>query len=236
MKHALVLLPGLLCDRALWAPQIEALSDIAECWIPEPFDEDTMSKMAQHVLRDAPFERFALAGLSMGGYACMEVMRQSPQRVTALALLGTRAPPDSPEDTQRRHDFMRLAQRAGGFKQVTSRLLPQLIHSSRMSDEALIRVVRDMAEHTGVDGYLRQQHAIISRADSRADMPNWNKPALVLCGRQDALTTLAMHEGMASLLPDADLVVIDECGHMSTLERPDDVAAAMRRWLERRGV
>lgn len=232
-RTPLVMLPGLLCDGALWAPQALALSDFAECWIPESLSEDTMSAMAQAVLRDVPFERFALAGLSMGGYVCMEIMRQAPHSVDALALLDTRAPPDSAEDTQRRRDFMRLAQTSRGFIQVTRRLLPQLIHASRLSDEVLIGNVQAMAARTGVDAYVRQLHAIISRPDSRGDMPNWYLPSLVLCGRQDALTTPAMHEEMASLLPDAELVVIEECGHMSTLEKPEEVAVVMRRWLQR---
>ncbi len=236
MKNALVLLPGLLCDRALWAPQAQAMSDVAECWIPERLDDDAISAMAQRVLRDAPFERFALAGLSMGGYVCMEMMRQAPQRVKALALLGTRAPADSPEETQRRQDLIRLAQTARGFQPVTMRMLPLLIHASRMGDKALIEVVRDMASRTGVDSFVRQQTAITARRDSRADLPNFRIPSLVLCGRQDVLTSLAMHEEMAVLLPNAELVVIEECGHLSTLERPDEVTSAMRRWLKRSGT
>ena len=131
---------------------------------------------------------------------------------------------------------MRLAKTGRGFVQVTSRLLPQLIHSSRMNDEELIGIIRGMATNTGVDAYVRQLLAIISRPDSRSDMPSWQTNSIVLCGRQDALTTLAMHEEMAELLPGAELVVIEGCGHMSTLERPDEVAAAMRRWLQRIGA
>ena len=234
-KTPLVLIPGLLCDRALWAPQVQALSDVAECWIPQSVEEKTMSEMAANVLRDAPFERFALAGLSMGGYVCMELMRQAPERVNALALLDTRAPPDSIEDTQQRRAFMRLVQSGRGLVQVTSRLLPQLIHASRLRDELLVEQVRGMAARTGLDAYLRQQQAIISRPDSRADLCDWKIPALVLCGRQDRLTTLAMHEEMMNLLPDAELVVLEQCGHMSTLERPEEVSVAMRRWLQRSG-
>lgn len=236
MENALVLLPGLLCDRALWAPQAKALSDVAECWIPQRLDDDAISAMAARVLRDAPFERFALAGLSMGGYVCMELMRQAPQRVKALALLDTRAPADSPEETQRRHDLIRLAQTARGFQPVTKRMLPLLIHPSRMEDEALIQIVRDMANRTGVDSFVRQQTAIIARRDSRADLPKFSIPSLVLCGRQDVLTSLAMHEEMAGLLADAELIVIEECGHLSTIERPEEVTSAMRSWLKRSGT
>ena len=189
--------------------------------------------MAKAVLRDVPFERFALAGLSMGGYVCMEIMRQAAQRVSGLALLDTRACADTPQETQRRHDLMHLARTARGFQPVTRLMLPLLMHSSRLKDEPLVRIVTDMAERVGVATYVRQQQAIISRPDSRDDLKRVRVPSLVLCGRQDALTTLAQHEEMAALIPGAELVVIDDCGHMSTLERPDEVIAALRAWLGR---
>jgi pimeloyl-ACP methyl ester carboxylesterase len=231
MKPGLVLLPGLLCDGALWAPQVAALSDIAECWIPDSLAQANMPAMAHAVLRDAPFDRFALAGLSMGGYVCMEIMRQAPQRVGAIALLDTRATADTPEETQRRHDLMRLAQTARGFQPVTTRMLPLLIHESRLGDTPLVEVVRGMAQRTGIEAYVRQQQAIISRPDSRADLEQIAVPSLVLCGRQDALTTLSDHEDMARLIPGAELIVVEQCGHLSSLERPDDVNVALRHWI-----
>jgi pimeloyl-ACP methyl ester carboxylesterase len=233
MKQGLVLIPGLLCDHALWAPQVQALPDIAECWVCPPPSDSTMQAMARAVLRETPFERFALAGLSMGGYVCMEIMRQAPQRVSGLALLDTRAVTDPPEETQRRQDLVRLAQTARTFQPVTRLMLPLLMHPSRQQDESLVQTVSDMAERVGVGIYLRQQQAVMSRPDSRSDLKNVRVPALVLCGRQDALTSLAQHEDMAALIPGAELVIIEDCGHISTLERPDEVSAALRAWLGR---
>jgi pimeloyl-ACP methyl ester carboxylesterase len=233
MKHPLVLLPGLLCDATLWQAQVTSLSDVAECWIPPVMSEETIAAMAQAVLGHVPFERFALAGLSMGGYVAMEVMRQVPQRVQALALLDTRAPADIPEETQRRRDLIRLACSAGGFSPVSRRMLPLLVHESRLDDTALVEAVQQMAERTGVEAYVRQQTAVISRPDARGDLARIGVPTLVLCGRQDVLTPLANHEEMAALIPGAELVVIEDCGHLSTMERPDAVSAALRTWLAR---
>jgi pimeloyl-ACP methyl ester carboxylesterase len=233
MKQGLVLIPGLLCDHALWAPQVQAMSDVADCWVSPPPSEDTMQAMGQAVLRAAPFDSFALAGLSMGGYVCMEIMRQAPGRVTGLALLDTRAAADAPEETQRRRDLVRLASTARNFQPVTRLMLPLLMHPSRQEDAALVQIVTEMAERVGIDTYVRQQQAIISRPDSRDALRSVCVPALVLCGRQDALTNLARHEEMAALIPGAELVVIEDCGHISTLERPGEVTAALRRWWER---
>ena len=126
---------------------------------------------------------------------------------------------------------MRLAQTARGFTPVTNRLLPLLVHPSRVKDSRLTKIIRRMAQHTGVDGFVRQQKAIISRPDSRAVLQTVRIPTLVLCGRQDALTPLSMHEEMARLTPGARLVVVEECGHLSTLEKPVEVNAALIQWL-----
>ncbi|MEK6211910.1 MAG: alpha/beta fold hydrolase [Pseudomonadota bacterium] len=231
MKQPLVLLPGLLCDAALWEPQLSDLADIADFFVADLSEHETMKDMAASVLRDAPWKEFALAGLSMGGYVALEVMRQAPQRVTRLALLDSRARPETPDETERRQQLMKLAQTERGFTPVTSRMLPLMLHPSRVKDARLTKTVRDMAERTGVEAYLRQQRAIISRPDFRPELPKIKCPALVLCGRQDQLTPPECSEEMASAIPGAKLVVVEECGHLSTLERPDEVNEAMRAWL-----
>jgi pimeloyl-ACP methyl ester carboxylesterase len=229
---SLVLLPGLLCDAALWAPQVGDLSQLRSAWIADLTRHDSIAEMAAAVLREAPVERFALAGLSMGGYVAQEVVRQAPGRVERLALLDTRARQDEPEETQRRLALMELARQEGGFAPVTNRMLPLLVHPARVKDEPLVRTIREMAERVGLAAYLRQQSAIIARPDFRPLLPFIRCPTLVLCGRQDALTPVVFHQEIAAAIPGAKLEVIEACGHLSTLERPAEVNAALRAWLE----
>lgn len=226
----LVLLPGLLCDAQLWQAQAANLADIADIWVADHTRSSSMADVARDVLADAPFASFALAGLSMGGYLALEIMRQAPQRVSRLALLDTAAGAELPEQTQRRMQLIALAE-SGEFPKVTEILLPLLVHPARLSDPALTGVVRSMAQNIGKDAFVRQQHAIMSRSDSRGSLASIACPTLVLCGRQDALTPLARHEEIAAGIKGAGLEIIEDCGHLSTLERPDHVNTAMRRWL-----
>lgn len=229
----LVLLPGLLCDEKLWAPQVEALSGLTQVQIADLTQHDTIEGMATAALANAP-ARFALAGLSMGGYVAQQIMRQAPERVGKLALLDTSARADSAEQTVRRRGLIELAQK-GRFKGVTPRLLPLLIHADRLEDKKLTDIIMAMAEHVGMDGFLRQQKAIMGRPDGRADLAKIAVPTLVLCGRQDALTDLSLHEEIHAGVSGSRLVVVEECGHLSTLERPAEVNMAMREWLVGRG-
>ena len=231
MKQPLVLLPGLLCDAALWEPQLSDLADIADFFVADLTGQGTMKDMAAAVLRDAPWKEFALAGLSMGGYVAQEIVRQAPQRVKKLALLDTRSRPEEPLETERRHQFIKLAQSERGFTPVTTRLLPFLLHPSRTKDAPLVKVISEMAERIGVEAYVRQQTAIIARPDFRPDLLKIRCPTLVLCGREDQLTPLSDSAFIAAAVPGAKLVVVEECGHMSTLERPKVVNKAMREWL-----
>jgi pimeloyl-ACP methyl ester carboxylesterase len=226
----LVLLNGLLCDSAVWASQTTALADVARCDVPDLTRDDTMAAMAARVLAEVPFERFALAGFSMGGYCAFEIMRQAPGRVTRLALMDTSPHQDDDERRAERERFVTLAGR-GGFMPITRLMVPSLVHPSRVDDEPVVRVIREMGERVGAAAYVRQQKAIMSRADSVATLPRIACPTLVLCGEQDTRTTLAPHELMAREIPDARLVTIPDCGHMVTLERPEAVTAAMRAWL-----
>lgn len=228
-RAPLILLPGLLCDAQLWRHQTESLADIAEISVADLTHDDTMDGMARRVLAAAP-ARFALAGLSMGGYVALAVTRRAPERVTHLALLDTSARPDTAAQTAARQPLIALA-REGRFGEVSPTLLPSLIHPARHGDRALCDTVLAMAASVGCDAYLRQQAAIIGRPDSRPGLDAIHCPTLVLCGRQDERTPVAVHEEMAASIAGARLVVVDDCGHLSTLERPDSVTSAMRSWL-----
>ncbi len=225
----LILLPGLLCDEALWVHQTETLADIADITVADMTQDDTIEGMAERVLAGAP-ETFALAGLSMGGYAALEIMRRTPDRVERLALLDTSANADTPDRKKQRQGF--IAQLSlGPFRGVTGKLMPFLIHQDRLNDDALVAVIQSSAQNVGPDAFTRQQRAIMSRPDGHKDLNKIACPTLVLCGRQDALTPLAQHEEMAAAIPSAALVVIEDCGHLSPLERPRAVSAVMRYWL-----
>jgi pimeloyl-ACP methyl ester carboxylesterase len=229
-RVGLILVPGLLCDARLWRAQADALAGAADCWFADATRSDTMVGLARDLLAAAPFPRFALAGLSMGGYVAFEVLRQAPDRVARVALLDTSARADTPEQLQKRGEFIALAER-GRFLGVTDALVPLLVHPSRLGDEELVATVKAMARSIGGDAFMRQERAIMSRADSLTLLPKIACPTLVLCGREDALTPLARHEEIAAAVPGARLEVIDECGHLSTLEKPQEVSAALARWL-----
>lgn len=225
----LVLLPGLLCDAALWRHQADHLRDVADPIVADLTKDDSMEGMAASVLRAAP-PKFALAGLSMGGYVAQALVRLSPDRVDRLALLDTNFTADNANQRQRRLDMMALAEK-GNFKGVTPRLLPYLLHPDRLGEETLVQAVMGMAERVGKEAFLRQEGAILGRVDSREMLKRVVCPTLILCGAEDKLTPLPVHEEMAALIPGARLVVVPECGHLSTMERPQAVSAAMRAWL-----
>jgi pimeloyl-ACP methyl ester carboxylesterase len=230
-RPALILLPGMPLDAALWDHQVRHLGDIATPQVVELADCPSIAAMADKVLAQAP-ERFAVAGLSMGGYVALEILRRAPERVERLALLDTNARPDTAEATATRREAVALA-RQGRYGQVIRAALPRLIHPDRLADDGLVRSVLAQMERVGVDGYAREQEAIINRADSRPGLAAIRCPTLVICGRQDILTPPALHEEMADAIPGARLVLIEDCGHLSAMEQPQAVTALMRDWLLR---
>jgi len=228
-RPTLVLLPGLLNTRRVFEHQIEALSDVADCIVPELWQHDTIGAMAEATLAMAP-PAFALVGFSMGGYVAFEILRRAGDRVERLALMDTQATPDSPESTKRRRALLDQT-KIGRFRGVQRSLLPQLVHPRHIDDATISQPIFDMAEEIGADGFVREQRAIIDRADSRHMLVDIDIPTVVVVGRQDQVTPLMRAEEMAAGIANSRLVVLEDCGHMSPLEKPDEVTRALRRWL-----
>src|SRR5882757_860427 len=228
-RKTLVLLPGLLNTRRVFEHQIAALSDIVDCIVPELWHYDTMGAMADAALATAP-PTFALAGFSMGGYVSFEILRRAPGRVDRLALIDTQATPDSPESIARRHGLMEQTH-IGRFHGVQPSMLPHIVHPSHLKDPVITQPILDMAHEIGADGFLREQTAISARPDSRPLLVEIEVPTLVIVGRQDQSTPLVRAEEMAAGIATSRLVVMEDCGHMSPLEKPDEVTAELRRWL-----
>jgi len=226
----LLLVPGLLCSARLYAPQVAALWPQGPVMVADHRRDADMAAIAARILEHAP-PRFALAGLSMGGYIAFAIMRLAPERVVKLALLDTSARPDTPEQSAAREKFIAMAE-AGNLSEVVDTLVPRLLHKRRHDDEALVRTVRVMADDTGVTAFVRQERAIMARPDSRPLLSAITCPTLVLVGEGDELTPPALAQEMASGIAGARLVVVPDCGHLSTLEQPDAVNAAMAEWLE----
>ena len=223
-----VLIPGLACSARLYAGQIAALWRHGPVMVADHTRQDSMAAIAASILAEAP-PRFALAGLSMGGYVSFEILRQAPGRVARLALLDTQATPDAPEASERRRAQIALA-RQGRMREVVDQLFPNLVHPARVDDRTLLELNYRMAEEVGVEGFVRQQTAIIGRPDSRPDLPRIACPTLVLVGDGDRITPEAKAREMAEAIDGAQLVVIPASGHLSTLEQPEMVTAALEAW------
>lgn len=230
MTATLILLPGLLNDADLWAHQAATLGDVVRVMVPDLTRDDDLKAMAGRVLAAAP-RRFALAGLSMGGYVAQEIMRQAPDRVERLALVDTAARADLPEQRERRLGLIELA-RSGRFDEIMPHLLPILVHPDRVGDAALSGRVVAMARRVGPEAFIRQQTAIMGRPDGRDDLKKIGCPAVVVVGRQDALTPPKVAEEMATNLRHGRLVVIEDCGHLAPIEQPVAVSAVLRYWLQ----
>lgn len=226
-----VLIPGLLLSARMYAQQIEGLWSRSAVTLANHTRDDSMAALARRILAEAP-ARFALVGLSMGGYISFEILRQAPARVARVALLDTMARADTPEVSAARRVQMELATR-GPFANVVSALIPRLVHTSRQQDTDLASLILAMGEEVGVAGYLRQQSANIGRIDSRPTLKDIRCPTLVLVGDSDQLTPPERAAEIAEGIRGAELVVVPECGHLSTLERPAAVNAALRAWLAR---
>lgn len=224
-----VLIPGLLGTSELYAAQIPALWPYGPVTVANTLRGNTIAEIAANIPADAP-PRFALAGISMGGYISFEIIRQAPERVARLALLDTTARPDTPEQTANRRAAIEQA-RSGDFRAIIEQAFRNMVAPANANNQSLLETCMRMGLSVGVEGFTRQNEAILARIDSRPSLPAIRIPTLVLVGENDPLTPPDRAEEMAGLIPDANFTVIPNSGHASTLEQPEAVNAALIQWL-----
>lgn len=224
-----VLVPGLFGSPRLFQEQIPELWKLGSVHLAGRLEQGSMAALAGAVLDAAP-RRFALVGLSLGGYVAFEILRQAPERVSRVALLSTSARPDTPEQSERRGQQVRMAA-SGRFAEIPELAFPLLVHPSRQGDARLRECVRAMAVDTGPEVFARQQEATIGRADSRPLLESVDCPVLVMSGDEDRLIPPEHSDEIAAGVPRSSRVVVPECGHLSTVERPVETSRALVSWL-----
>ena len=218
-----------MTDERLYAHQIAALQATHDCQVFVFRDHDSMAGMASQVLSAMP-ARFTLIGLSLGGYAAFEVIRRALPRLERLALIDTTAVADHPARREGRHKDIATVQQ-GGIEALIPELPARWLLPAHVGNPALVQLMGDMARSVGARGQFNQQTAMLGRPDSHADLARVRVPTLVMCGRQDPVTPLADHEAMAACVPGSRLAVIEDCGHLSTIEQPQAVTAELQQWL-----
>jgi len=234
MTEPLVLVPGLMCDATVWLHQTATFGGSRPVQIAEHGLSDTLGAMAERILDLAP-PRFALAGHSMGGRVALEVMARASARVTRLALLDTGyealATGEAGErEKAGRYRLLGIAQR-DGMLAMAEDWARGMVHPERLADASLMQAIHSMIERAGVAQFEAQIRALLARPDRTALLPDLRLPTLVLCGREDGWSPLSRHEQMARLIPASRLVAVPECGHMSTMERPEAITNALAAWL-----
>ena len=228
----LLLLPGLASNEVMWQDQLKALPAHFSATVSDVhFRFGTVPAMAQALLAEHAGE-LILCGASMGGILAMEVARQAPARVKALALLGTNARPEAPEMARLRENAIELFEQGRARELLLANTL-LAFHASRARDTALTQTYLDFVMAAGTQQLIRQNRAIMARPDARVHLPGLTCPTLVLCGDSDQLTPPECSREIATLIPHAELHFIAECGHMLTMERPAEVNARLLDWLAR---
>jgi pimeloyl-ACP methyl ester carboxylesterase len=228
-RPVVVFASGQLLTQEVWAPQAAALSRDYNLRFSDHTRDGTIAGIAERLLAEAP-ERFHLVAHAMGGFTAFEVLRQAPERVLSLALIATLAPNDGPAQAERRQGYIRLVE-DGRFDEVVEERIPILVHPARREDALLLSVVRRMAAETGAATFLRQQRAIMGRADSRPSLSAIACPTLLIRGAQDGITTEAHQQEILAGVPGARLELIEDCGHLPTLERPLTTNRILGDWL-----
>jgi len=231
MSLPILLIPGLNCSLRLYEPQLPVLWQFGSVIVADHRSDDTLDAIARRILAQAP-PRFVLAGLSMGGYIAFEIMRHAPERVAGLALLDTSARPETAEQTARRRTQIEMAEN-GRFDDICDQMFATLSRPAGLGDARMQQIIRAMATDTGPEAFVRQQTAIMGRADSRPTLAAIRCPTLVVVGDEDVATPPALAAEIAQGIGGARLEVVPQCGHLSTLDQPDRLTELLAQWLRR---
>lgn len=227
---SLVLIPGMMCDARLFGPQVDAFSMDYDLIFASITEEASVTKLAERVLSQSP-ERFAVAGLSMGGIVAMEMLRIAPQRIERIALMDTNPMAETEQVKAGRIPQM-MAVREGRLASVMRDEMKPKYLAPGPGRKDVLDLCMKMALDIGPHAFLRQSRALMDRPDQSETLRGSTIPSLILCGRYDKLCPITRHEYMASLMPHADFEVIEDAGHLPTLENPDATNQALARWLE----
>jgi len=229
-------LPGMMCDERLFAPQIATTDARTERQCVAFDAHDSIEAMAATTLAHAADEPVVLVGLSMGGIVAMECLRQQPDRVHAIVLIDTNHLAESPERREARVPQIARALAGELDTVLIDEMKPLYLAPSNRHDEALLALVLDMARTLGPEVFAAQSKALAARRDYTAVLAAWRGPALLLCGEHDALCPPSRHRDMQALMPQAELVVIPDAGHLPTLETPRTLGPLLERFLEQVGT
>jgi pimeloyl-ACP methyl ester carboxylesterase len=232
----IVLIPGLLCDAAVWAHAAAALRADADVHVAHHGSLDSLGAMAEKILAETP-GRFAVAGHSMGGRVALEILRRAPDRLGGIALLDTGTAPLATGDagareTAGRHELLGIA-RTRGMAAMAARWVQGMVWKPRLADAPLVDAVIAMLARSSADVFAAQIRALLGRPDAGGLLETIRCPALVLCGNDDAWAPADRHRAMAARIPGAMLTLVPECGHMSSMERPAAVTDALSAWRRR---
>ncbi|MGJ8615605.1 MAG: alpha/beta fold hydrolase [Sulfitobacter sp.] len=230
MSEPLVLLPGMMCDARLFGPQIAELSADTAVMVAPITQGERIEEIASGLLDQLP-KRFALAGLSMGGIVAMELLRRAPDRITRIALMDTNPLAETPVIAANREPQIVKARSGRMLEVMRDEMKPNYLAPGPYRSEVL-EMVMDMAETLGPEVFIRQSRALQRRKDQQATLRKCKVPTLVLCGAHDALCPVKRHTFMAELIPFAELVVLEDSGHLPTLEQPAETTAALRKWMK----
>jgi pimeloyl-ACP methyl ester carboxylesterase len=236
VRERLLLLPGMMCDERLFAPQVEALSGEIDIIVPRLSGASTIEGLARIALAEAGNRPFSVAGLSMGGIVAMAILAMAPAQVKRIALLDTNHLADSPERRAIR-DRQITDVRAGRLRQViVEEMKPTYLAISNRSRADLLDLLVDMAMKLGPSVFIEQSLALRDRRSHGDTLRAFKGPALVVCGSEDQLCPPQRTREIAALLPNSEYVEVSDAGHISTLERPDAIAEAMNKWIARHAM